>query len=1431
MPEQIQSNPFNRPPRIQYPFKPVEVEVPAPPVEQDQQVQNLLLTILPMSSILLMGFFYIFAYTGSAQGGISGVFYALPMIAIGIFTVIISLVIAGEQKHQQKLRWVRQLREYHRQLDKKESRLVAGRLLQFDLLHYKFPPPQVLDRRIHNAEITLWERRSADADFLVLRLGLGAVPSQVVIRPPDPDISSLHIRRAFSLYTHYRTIPDSPVVINFRQLRSIGIVGPRSQITPFVYALLAQVVAFHSPEDVSIFLLSQEYRYKTWQWMRWLPHTSGRQSGGYPDYLAFGDEACRALITAISTQLDRRRAPDDSGNASRSVIGGPFMMVIFDGQNSIQDEPGFSSLIREGKKLGAMGIFLCETLEEVPGDCDAFIEVKGHNFNFAMTGPEGLQLHGAYDTRQLIQMDNFARRLMPITLLNLGQTSRIPTKVNLLQVYRSATIKELTIRQNWQRQPREDGLLPFEVSVGSESLVKPLELDLAENRDGPHGLIAGTTGSGKSELLQTLVSALAIENHPYFVNFLLVDFKGESTFGVFRELPHTVGMVSNLDTAGALRALEAIKAENLRRQRFLAEAKVEDILEYHKTLIKNTLDPHTWKPLPHLFIIVDEFAQLAVDLPNFLPELVATVRVGRSLGLHLILATQRPAGVVNDEMRANLNFRISLRVQTIDDSRDMLRRPDAALLPPDLPGRAYFQVGDGGIPRQFQAARVGIEYDDLEDPAESQKQSEPILYLLEYEARQNLIAQKKEEKDKDRPILSKKLTEAMQREYDDMRRTEGYQILDPILLPPLPLAIYFPEYILSIQKQYPGGWEAEKQHWKTIKSEKDADGIQAPVGWVDDLSRRAQPPLWINLQRKGGHVAIIGAPATGKTVLLRTLALSLAQRYSPQQVWIYALSFAGRGLDILTGLPHVGAVTRSSETERIKRLVRFLQEELDRRKSLLGDAGVLDLIEYNQKRSGDEILPVICVLIDNFAELRDSSREEELDAIEKLIQDGRAYGITFVITAQQSSGIPFKIMNLIDQRLALYMTDRNEYPLIIGRISSLEVQNKPGRGLTSDVVPLLFQITLPEENPEKEGFDAAGKYFEDTALLLKNAWSGSAPMPIQILPERVNLSQLLSLARKEWASKEEAGSNEIVTPIGQDGATLKMHWLNWRQDGPHFIISGPPRSGRTSILQAMLLAAAAHYAPDELMIVLVDGSQGSLRALKDLPHILEWVTDEDGLNRSIANLKSELAYRRDVYKDDEAEYQRMCFPAIIFAIDDYDLTSDALNLSDEILAQLGRHVRQDSHLGFHLWLVSVNQSVSDTSDPLLRQMKLSRSGIALSTADAVESLGGRATPAMHRDTLPDGRGYLLSRSHLRLMQFAYPDQASFENILAEWKDNLRAEWPNPASEEEIEQVAKDSGPSTEDKSAQHNLGDFFDATQDELVKEYVRLRNLEKGKS
>jgi S-DNA-T family DNA segregation ATPase FtsK/SpoIIIE len=1344
MSEPAAAEPISRPPRHQPPVLHGEIDLPAPPAEQPAAPLNVLALMLPSAGLALIGGVYLIV------GGASAAWLALPTFALGALGALTALIGSVASRRQARLAHLHTQRDYHRLLDRRLARLQAARDLQLLELARQMPPAAHLLSCAAQPDGQLWCRRPTDSDFAVLRLGTGKVRSAIGLRAPDPDLQGEDARRVQALYFEYGALPNAPIALNLRTVRAVGIAGAPEARVQFAYALIAQLAALHAPSELSLYVFSSKQNHHAWHWTRWLPHTSSAQRGGFPDQIAFAPEQARQLIAHLARRLEVD-APL------------PLIVALFDDVSSIREEISYQRVL-ENPKLHAL--YLCSRPEDVPSTFSGTLVLAEGKFRLTLSESA---VEGEAESLGRAEIEFLARQMAGYRLPQLGEASRLPTQLNALQLYGVERIAQLGIEAHWARPVPADGVLPLPVPIGSASFSAQQMLDLSERAHGPHGMIAGTTGSGKSELLQTLVAALAIEHHPYLLNFLLIDYKGGATFNVFRRLPHTVGLITNLDEREALRALAAIQAENRRRQQFLADQNAEDITEYHRRLRRyGGIFPPDWQPLPHLVIIVDEFAELTSRLPNFLDELVATVRLGRSLGMHLVLATQRPSGHVTAEMRANLNFRICLRVQTPDESQEIIRRPDAAFLPLEIPGRAYFQVGN--VLQQFQAARVGVEYRESALEAEAK----PVLQLVRFEQATDLLETEAEaESQAPLPTLAETLTDYMAARYAD-------RPLEPVLLESLP-----PQLSLErvLQAGDCGGWDGTT--WRAAGA--DRAWACAPIGLLDDLARRAQPPMIVNFAQNG-HFLAIGAPASGKTTLLRTLALALAHLFTPSEAALYIVSFSGKALDSLARLPHVGAVIGGDERERLSRLVRYLLSALESRRYALARLHAADLETYNRRCSPDQsALPALFVLVDNFAELwrtLESDSEEAADWL-RLLREGRAVGIHFALTAP-SLNLPYSVLNLLEARFALRLPERGDYLQFLGRLPEREGDPRPGSGILAGRPPLHAQIALPSLAEDEDERD---RTLIATIEAMHTAWSGRpTPEPIRAMPESVPLG--LSSALDHLPSRHTTPDSPHLEPLrswlGIEGDLLQPFALHWR-DAPHWLVLGAYGNGKSSLVRALLLSAAARYAPHEVALILVDFSRETLRALRRLPHVLSYITDAASLTGTLKRLEAELRWRhnalieRSAAEDERDSADAQPFTPIILAIDDYDQLYEAL--TDDLHAQLealSAWLRHDGRLGLHVVASGETLTMQRGGDAFLRALRACRSGLVLGETEGVEVLGARLAPMARRVTLPLGRGYWVRRGVLRLVQFAHAadPRRLVQDIAARWADFPPAAWAN-----------------------------------------------------
>ncbi|SDL87246.1 DNA segregation ATPase FtsK/SpoIIIE, S-DNA-T family, partial [Streptococcus gallolyticus] len=624
-----------------------------------------------------------------------------------------------------------------------------------------------------------------------------------------------------------------------------------------------------------------------------------------------------------------------------------------------------------------------------------------------------------------------------------------------------------------------------------------VSLNLHERAHGPHGLIAGTTGSGKSELIQSYILSLAVNFHPYDVAFLLIDYKGGGMANLFKDLPHLLGTITNLDGAQAMRALTSINAEIHRRERLFAANGVNHINQYQKKYKLGEVA----EPLPHLFLISDEFAELKQEQPDFMSALVSTARTGRSLGIHLILATQKPAGVVNDQIWSNSRFKIALKVADRQDSNEMLHTPDAAEI--TQTGRAYLQVGNNEVYELFQSAWSGADYQpDKDDQGIEDQTIYAINALGQYDILNDDLSGLEDVEDI-RQVPSE--LDAIVHHLHDLTQT-----LNPLArpwLPPLATRVYSqdlcPERFQDLWQQSTGS-------------------LKALIGLVDLPSQQAQKVCYHDFE-VDGNVVLFSAPGNGKSTFLQTLTMDLARQNTPELLHCYLFDFGTNGLLPLRSLPHVADSFMMEDSEKITKFILRMKTEMATRKKRFSQYGVSNIKLYRQL-SGEQ-LPEILIMIDSYDGIKEAETGEALEAmLQTLLRDGASLGINVAITAGRIGVLKSALLQSLKTRLTLKTSDDNDTKTIIGRHDYL-LEDIPGRGILKYDDVEVFQTALPARGEDSVAMLQA---LQEEAEEMAAAWTGARPSRIPVVPEKLSLEDFMA----KPSVQEALHNNEL--PIGLD---------------------------------------------------------------------------------------------------------------------------------------------------------------------------------------------------------------------------------------------------------------------------------------------------------
>jgi len=1180
----------------------------------------------------------------------------------------------------------------------------------------------------------LWERRPTDPDFLTLRLGIGEQPATFRVEMPP---ASEQLGRPAELVQRFARVRHVPQTFALPAAGSLGITGPRELSVPLAHALLWQAAVHHAPSELRLAAIYRPERQASWAWLRWLPHTLPLNGDRRRRLLAVRESQVEGLLIALLDELGRRRDQSDSEGRP------PHILLLVD-DKQVQQHSLFKEILRQGQSFGINCIVLAEHWEQLPGDCGAMARVTAEGVaSVALRGGEW-SAPFAPTRAEPGRSEMLSRALTPLVLSEMGGSREIPRNVRLLELLRDRPNSEFDPGRLWQR-PLPEAWHP-NVPIGRGEGGELVTLDLRQFYDGPHGIIAGKTGAGKSELLQAIIAALAAIHAPDRAQFLLIDFKGGAALRDFADLPHTVGLVTDLqDSRLAERAITAMRSELRRRKDLLAERKAKDILDYR------ALQP-TPPPLANLLIVIDEFDTMVKEQPGFVTELITVVKQGRSLGVHLLVASQEPSTAVKDDIKRQLQYWIALRLGSVQDSREMLERPDAFYLPSDLPGRAYKRVGTQIVP--FQAPRISGPYQPVGDDEQDD--------ITERDAATGEAVQQPgrtpgEVRRDGRPYTDLRFM------VDEIRQAATGYAARPIWCAPLPSRLTLTQEVTAGATLLPTPvvHAVQAQRWW---SERPHRPLVVPIGLLDLPQESRQEIAEVNLNN--GHLLVIGAPGSGKTMLLRTILMSVAATHSPADIWCYVVDAGGQGLSAFRKMPHVGGLVQVREVDQVRRIIWMVQRALETREQAqrgLEQSG----LGHRDLRDGGRS-PAILLIIDKFVIFREEYEGAGLiDELIALAAQGRAYGIHLILTADRPGDVPSKLQGLFDNRLLLRLSDESDALGLMGKRTAAQIpSDQPGRGyqLAAEQGWSEFQIALPyvETTGAEMSAEAVDNLLDGEIIAnlrewmeyAATAWNGlpkageSGPPPIRLLPEQVSFATLWQQALTSNNEGRLPTNGDLDVLVGLEAQTLGLARLTLKETTPTALVVGNYQAGKTIALRTMLRSLALQYSPDELRLVLIDPRRSSFRDLSVGPHQPLYITTEAHLAQVAEQLEQAL--------EDTSPQQRW-----VVCIDDYDVCQSQFTTQFQkpfsgqktFMVVLEKLVSLGRERGFML-LVAAN-----TSSPtqLLGQLSAARNGLILQPHNfppATSLLGIRLPILLNGRHVNPGRGLLISNNLQQWVQVA-----------------------------------------------------------------------------
>ena len=1060
---------YRRSPRIYLKEPEDKVEINSPAPEEKLRRGELWRAIVPpVGMVVISGASSVFM-----QGN---AFLMMGMASASLLTAGFSVSSYFTNKKEVKEKNQKRNDDYQEYLLETGSQLSRLKAEQKKALTYNFPSVDELVDLVESYNPRIYEKMVTNDDFLKVHLGTGTIDSSYSLRfqPTNRKEDWSRFVEKKLVQPHIK-LEDAPIVLSLRD-QALGLAGVAPVLRVAVQTLLFQIAALHSYHDVEfVTLVSQEEYENHWREWRWLPHAQMRSLNLRG--LIHDDQTRDMILTSFYQMLVKRRQVVRE-QKQEQTFSPHYVLTILD--ESWLSGHGLNEFLAEDMtQYGVTVIWGKESLNMLPETVTAVVDYQNGE-TAKLVNNHHIYVNQDFKPNRLPQNGKLEEAIYRLANLNHIEVEKnsIPDTISFMELYGVKQVEELDVEKRWQAADASKSLaVPLGVR-GKDDIVL---LNLHERAHGPHGLVAGTTGSGKSEIVQSYILSLAVNFAPEDVGFLPIDFKGGGMANLFAKLPHLMGAITNLDGAGTARALKSIRAELQKRQRFFGKFGVNHINGYTKLYKKGKAlsDPEEKKtyptePLPHLFLISDEFAELKQNEPEFMAELVSTARIGRSLGVHLILATQKPSGVVDEQIWSNSRFKLALKVADPSDSNEIIKTPDAASI--TQPGRAYLQVGNNEIYELFQSAWSGADYQPYSDEG---NQVDERIWLVNQLGQSELLI---DGNDGDYSV-----------EETQEQETELEAVIDYINKETERLQVILPEkpWLPPLGEELVGAAIDRQAEWTTPRQ------LSIPLGMLDLPSAQKQEVYHFDIEELGNTV-LYGSPGFGKSTALQTILMNLARRNTPEQVQFNLFDFGTNGLLPIRELPHVADLVRLDELLKyLKRLDSLMKE----RKALFTEAGVSSLSQFEQKTG--QALPVLLNIFDGYDSVRESPLEENIEsAVNQLLREGASLGIYTLITVLSASSLRLRMSSTIPNALSFYLVEEGALRTVMGR-DALPGQEIVGRAQVTQEEVLELQVYLPIEG--KDDIDRLSHLTAEIQSMNQD-WQGLRPEAVPMLPSKISTS-------------------------------------------------------------------------------------------------------------------------------------------------------------------------------------------------------------------------------------------------------------------------------------------------------------------------------------
>ncbi|MFJ5531070.1 type VII secretion protein EccCa [Streptomyces sp. NPDC093261] len=1250
---------------------------------------------------------------------------------MGVAMISMTLTQIGRSSAERRRRMRAERRDYLRYLAQKRRQARQAAAQQRSALLWDNPDPGQLWALAIGAR--LWERRPAHEDFARIRIGQGIRRAALEFLPPQTKpVEDLEPLTAISLrrFTKaHQTVPRLPIPVALRRFTSVELAGEPEPALALLRAMIGQLVVFHSPDELRIAVLGGASARTEWDWLKWLPHNAHPHEADDAGPVRLAAEDHDALMDLLGA--DVRDRPDHDPDASPSVAE-PFVVIVAQGVRL----PETSRLLHGGLR----NVVLLDATGAMTGG-PKVLRLTTHGTNVAFPSGDDTVTAEA-DALSRTQADTLARTLAPMRTSGSVDLVDQPldSDFDLTALLGIRDPHTFDVAGAWRPRQAQSARLLVPLGVTEEGEV--VELDIKESAQGgmgPHGLLIGATGSGKSELLRTLVMGLVATHSSEVLNLVLVDFKGGATFLGMDRLPHTSAVITNLADEIHLvdRMRDSINGEMIRRQELLRDSGYSSLFDYEKARGAGA----NLTPLPSLLIIVDEFSELLASKPEFVDLFVSIGRLGRSLGVHLLLASQRLDESRIHKVEGHLSYRIALRTFSSMESRSVIGVSSAYELP-SAPGNGYLKVDTTNLVR-FKAAYVSgpapEPVSEAEQTAEQARAAQEVT-AFGLERQGTLSSERTEEHPAEmRPLRAAEREEPAGKSSDAEQSEES--LLEVLIgrledsgpparqvwLPPLTESPSLDQLLPGIVPDPVRGMSAAD--YPALGS------LRVPLGIIDRPFEQLRELLVADLSGADGHIGLVGAPQTGKSTMLRTLMLSLALTHTPEEVQFYCLDFGGGGLVSTAGLPHVGSVATRLERDRVLRTVAELTQLLERREEEFTTRGLESMTAYRALKAAGEIddpYGDVFLVVDGWGTLRQDYEDLEPRVIDMAAR-GLSFGLHVIGSAVRWSEIRPRLRDLLGTKFELRLGDSMESE--VGSRTAATVPHQPGRGLTAGGHHFLSALPRLDSSGETVDLTAATKA---AVAEIDTFWTGRPAPGVRLLPTRLPVTQL------------PGAEGDLRVCLGWDEQRLEPVWHDFSST-PHLMVFGDGETGKTNALRLMIRSITSRYTPEQARIMVADPGRGLLTSVPE-EYRVGYVVDSDALTQ-LANSASVSVGKRvpgpDISPEQLARRDWWEGPRLFVLLDDYDLFSGTPGAPSP-MAPLVPLLAQGLHIGMHLVVArSTSGAVRAMMDPVLRRLwELGNPALLFSYPKEEGKFLGEAKPR----TLPPGRAQLVTRRSVKLVQ-------------------------------------------------------------------------------